>query len=481
MLCGEDEETATRAIKALVPDTPTAAAGRTNIREVRGSSSDLMDSALMLRKLQAAALAATGEGARRARLRLEDAGKALEHACILRFDEASARCDKDAAGSAEEACALLDMRAAADALLYYNGGMTVMQRYVSTRRPFIDPEVVMGDRQRVEEVTCAADALAKVEYLIDDMLVFLQAESRRLPHVFAKHDAVMLMLVERLCYERLAPMVQGVVARLYVGEVGGGEAEVQGKFQAQNANDDRLDCKVKILEACARLLARLESGAGDSGPLAHKEAREEVADMLDNMLAPYVDEFVPEQLQLLTRRLAVYLPLVSAQDHAEYVVDVEEDEDPAGSEAGASQEGKEEASEAGVGGSEDEGGGGMRDQQQHGDGKSCPPAARGGARGALAWAARKRQDLSASLHLPAKLPKRPAVALWRSNTTPASRGSPSATARLGSATSSLVISVANVAAAGPTRSRRLLFLPSEACARLPLSLRMSRAAQARPY
>ena len=324
MLCGDDDDAAARAVKALVPDKAHGGAGRVSSRAGDTRGSDLMDSALMLRKLQAAALAATGEGARRARARLEAAGKALEHAGVLRFDEATARCDSAAPDSQEYASALVDMRAAADALLYYNGGATVMQRYVSTRKPFIDPDVILADRQAMEEVRSYPDALEKVERLIDDMLLFVQAEARRLPAVVSNPDAILLLLVERLCYERLAPMIEGVLDQ---AEAAAARDDHLAHDPAPSAaaSNDRLECKVKVVRACLRFLASLKDpnrhmGASDGlgVPVADKDAGDDMAGMVADILAPYVHDFVEVQVDTLMERLAAYLPVVAPDDLVVY-------------------------------------------------------------------------------------------------------------------------------------------------------------------
>ncbi len=260
MLCSEDDDAAARAIKALVPDK--AASRRNAVRASEGKTSALLDSALMLRKLQAAAFVATGEGAKRARARLEEAGKSLEYAAVLCFDEASARCESEVLDG--HSGALNDMRAAVDALLYYNGGATMMHRYVSTRKPFIDPDVIMGDRLAVEQVSSYSDAVVVMQGLVSDMLALVQAESRLLPHIFAANDAaVKLMLLQRLCYERLAPSLDGVMQRLR--ELHDAAVGPDGGEQELAASNRRLDATVAILQACALFLTRLETGIGLSG------------------------------------------------------------------------------------------------------------------------------------------------------------------------------------------------------------------------
>ena len=264
VLCSEDDDAAARAIKALVPDK--AASRRNDVRASEGKTSALLDSALMLRKLQAAAFVATGEGAKRARARLDEAGKSLEYAAVLCFDEASARCESELLDG--HSGALNDMRAAVDALLYYNGGETMMHRYVSTRKPFIDPDVIMGDGLAVEQVSSYSDAVVLMQRLVSDMLAFLQGESRLLPHIFAANDAaVKLMLLQRLCCERLAPSLDGVMQRLRElhDAAVAPEAVAGGADHGLAASNLRLDAAVGILQACALFLTRLEAGVGLSG------------------------------------------------------------------------------------------------------------------------------------------------------------------------------------------------------------------------
>lgn len=300
MLCSEDEDAAARAIKALIPEKLDMR--RNAARANDGKTSALLDSALMLRKLQAAAFVATGEGAKRARVRLEEAGRSLEHAAVLCFDEASA-CYESAMQDGGSG-ALLDMRAAVDALLYYNGGATIMHRYVSTRKPFLDPDIITGDRQAVEQVASYSDAVAVVERLVDDMLAFLHAETQLLPHIFANVEGVKLLLLHRLCYERLAPTLDGLMERLHeLQDATTDHTQEGGVVHTHLASSNRrLDATVKILQTCALFLARLEAGVGLSGnpesnvavlhlpratshdltrnvagPLADKDAREEIS------------------------------------------------------------------------------------------------------------------------------------------------------------------------------------------------------------
>ena len=447
MLCGDNDDAAARALKALIPDTVGAAAGRSDKRR-----SDLMDAALMLRKLQAAAHVASGEGARRARARLEDAGKAMEHAGVLSFDDATARCDSAAPDSQAYAAALVDMRAAADALLYYNGGATVMQRYVSTRRPFIDADVILADRQAMEEVRSYADALDKVEHLINDMMLFVQAEARRLPQVFSNHDVVMLMLVERLCYERLAPMVEGVLEqaeaaercayaeRRALADEGEGSVAAPDPPRSGRESNERLECKVKIVGACQRLLACLEdpnrhtpAPDGLQVPVADKDARDDVADIIADILAPYVHNFVEMQVDTLTERLTAYLPMVTPEDLVVYDVHVELQAAAQGDKhfARVPSQGAEGVEGRKAAGAED------GNKPIPGGSQTMLAGLGGGgaAGGALAWAAKKRQDFSSNHHMPAT----PAVGRWfggkRNSSADASKPP-------------VVIKIANIARAG---------------------------------
>jgi len=171
VLLGDDEDAVARTIKSLIPAADGNARAKST-RTTEGKCSEFMDSALMLRKLQAAALGAKGAAAERARERLELGGKMLEDAAIFSFDEAVQRCEAEAQDTPARARAILDMRAAADAMLYYNGGTTMMQRYVMTRKPFIDPDVIIGDRLQ-EGLTCPHTAVEHVDRLIDEMLVFM--------------------------------------------------------------------------------------------------------------------------------------------------------------------------------------------------------------------------------------------------------------------------------------------------------------------
>ena len=313
ILCGPDEDGARGAMTRLIACKGASHATCNGTRRSRmandeGTARHLMNSALMLRKLQAAAVVATGEGAKRARARLEEGGKALEHAGVVCFDSATQRCQASSPDSDEHASALLDMRAAADALLYYNGGATMMQRYVSTRTPFMDADVLNNDRKAVDNVVSHDDAVTAVQTLVEDMVRFVQQESIELPHIFGKHDTVMMMLLERLCYERLAPMLEGVLHRLDL------------LLLDQCACNKRLDCFVRIVRWCGQMVTTLETGLDHSGPLADKEARHEIAQVLDDLLAPFVEGFVASQLEVLQKRLDVLLPNVSSALSVQYTL-----------------------------------------------------------------------------------------------------------------------------------------------------------------
>lgn len=158
-------------------------------------------------------------------------------------------------------------------------------------------------------------------------------------------------------------------------------------------------------------------------------------DILDDMMGPYVDDFVPKQLEVLAAHLSRYFPTVTPAHSVEYRLDMdvptvldtpgaslhlqEAGEEGAGQTAapGADRRGAEAASDSD--GEEKD-----ADQVGHGhsQGPSCAAdapeesnrsvdgeAARretGGnvgaasSRGALAWAARKGHQLSSNLQLP---------------------------------------------------------------------------------
>ena len=125
-LCAEDEDAAAHTLKVLVPDSFAADTRRKSTRATQARGSEFMEAALMLRKLQAAALAAHGEGAKRALVRLDSCSKSLEHAAIACFDAAMARCEDDTVVGGL-ASALLDMRAAGDALLSCQAGAAAVR------------------------------------------------------------------------------------------------------------------------------------------------------------------------------------------------------------------------------------------------------------------------------------------------------------------------------------------------------------------
>jgi hypothetical protein len=186
------------------------------------------------------------------------------------------------------------------------------------------------------------------------------------------------------------------------------------------------------------------------GPVAVLTAYARAPDMLDDMLAPYVSGFVPEQLGVLAAHLARYLPSVTSAHSVEYDLDVDAplDLDPSNASVeGGEEHGREEGEGADDAGAETASGseGEERDARDAGRGghalarRASPPAAAseessrsgggepggGGAgrakgRGALAWAARKSQELSSNLHLPGRHDKsRTLGKLWRGKAPPA--------------------------------------------------------------
>ena len=416
-LCAEDEDAAARTLKVLVPDSFAADTRRKSTRATQARGSEFMEAALMLRKLQAAALAAHGEGAKRALVRLDSCSKSLEHAAIACFDAAMARCEDDTVVGGL-ASALLDMRAAGDALLYLNCGATTMQRYVSTRKPFIDPQVIIGDREAVDNIACYPDAAKHTQRVVDEMLVFVAAESRLLPHIFANEHMVMLMLLQRLCYERLEPMVHGVMARLSDLHDDDDSSEIS----------EKLDCVVEILRSVASFVAGLEAGVHNSGPLADKQVREEISDILDDILAPHVQDFVPQQLAALSGRLALFLPTITPAHTVEFVTDEPDLElaahpDGRGVQTpllrarGGRAHSGEDAEGGALAGVESESG--LEAQHANTSQEEVPTAGArggdtemGGARAgndvhrgrAMAWASKKRQQLSLNLRMPRHLP-----------------------------------------------------------------------------
>jgi hypothetical protein len=289
-----------------------------------------MDCALMLRKLQGAVIAATGEGAKRASVRLEEGGKALQHAALVCFDEAMERSESHPPDTAAHASALLDMRGAADAMLYYNGGATMMQRYVSTRRPFIDADIVTGDSEAVDHVKSHVDAVTHVQQLIEDMLTFVKAEARLVPQIFSNEQTVMGMILERLCYQRLAPNMQGVMAKLaqlqqhHLDVLPPPSSISLASSRNFDVSDQILDSIVKIIECCWRFVVMLESDSHTSGTIVDIESRHEIIDIIYDILAPYVTDFLPQQVDVLTARVAVLLPAVTAQQLVQY--DLHDDE-----------------------------------------------------------------------------------------------------------------------------------------------------------
>jgi hypothetical protein len=228
----------------------------------------------------------------------------------LCFDEAMARCESG--GAEVRVQALAEMRAAFDALLYYNGGATLMHRYVSTRRPFIDPDFIIGDQEALAHVTTFRAAEQLVARVVDDMLAFVEEEARVLSHIFVVDEQrVMLMLLQRLCYERLVPTVETLMHGL--------DDLMQEDPRASKAPEDtnlhhnssaaharthsgranaRLDCIVNILRSCAHFVRGLVSGVRETGPLVDKEVGEEISELVADLLAPHAIAF--EQLQVLS-------------------------------------------------------------------------------------------------------------------------------------------------------------------------------------
>lgn len=157
-------------------------------------------------------------------------------------------------------------------------------------------------------------------------------------------------------------------------------------------------------------------------------------DILDDMMAPYVDDFVPKQLEVLAAHLSRYFPTVTPAHAVEYKLDMDLPTtlDTPGASLHLEQAGEEGAGQTAAPGadrgsaeavSDSDGEENDADQvgQGHSHGPACPAdapqesnrsvdgeAARretGGvgaasSRGALAWAARKGHQLSSNLQLP---------------------------------------------------------------------------------
>eukprot|EP00802_Teleaulax_amphioxeia_P003495 Tamp_03498.p1 GENE.Tamp_03498~~Tamp_03498.p1 ORF type:complete len:677 (-),score=143.32 Tamp_03498:1666-3474(-) len=324
----------------------------------------------------------------------------------------------------------------------------------------------------MEEVRSYPDALEKVERLIDDMLLFVQAEARRLPAVVSNPDAILLLLVERLCYERLAPMIEGVLDQ---AEAAAARDDHLAHDPAPSAaaSNDRLECKVKVVRACLRFLASLKDpnrhmGASDGlgVPVADKDAGDDMAGMVADILAPYVHDFVEVQVDTLMERLAAYLPVVAPDDLVVYDLHGRQqapgplhrhdrldrldrheaditpiaDRDSTGmlpsrlSAAVSSQY----ADEEGRGAPGEEHAGKQREEHAGGGMQAtrAASAASGEARStsaALAWAARKRRDFSCTLPAP------PTVWRWG--------GAKPAASAANQSKRQVVISVSNIARA----------------------------------
>jgi hypothetical protein len=119
-LASEDEVTVAEGLAALMPGS--------------GAEEYIAN---VLRKVEAVAKAAGGDGAARAKPHIEEATQVLETAITDRYDEAAA--SFEASGAAD---AVGRMRACAHALVRFNGGAAVAQRHIATRPVFFRPELV---------------------------------------------------------------------------------------------------------------------------------------------------------------------------------------------------------------------------------------------------------------------------------------------------------------------------------------------------
>jgi hypothetical protein len=168
-------------------------------------------------------------------------------------------------------------------------------------------------------------------------------------------------------------------------------------------------------------------------PVADKDARDDVADIIADILAPYVHNFVEMQVDTLTERLTAYLPMVTPEDLVVYDVHVELQAAAQGDKhfARVPSQGAEGVEGRKAAGAED-------GNKPIPGGSQTMLAGLGGpgaAGGALAWAAKKRQDFSSNHHMPAT----PAVGRWfggkRNSSADASKPP-------------VVIKIANIARAG---------------------------------
>eukprot|EP00960_Hanusia_phi_P065112 765995-Hanusia_phi.AAC.2 len=269
-LCGEEEEE--EVLQMLVP---------------KQGKHDLMHSALMIRKVEAAVNSSTSDGQDRAKTKLEEAKKRFERFTLQCFDDAN-----DVFEDSGSHSSLHEMRYSAEALTWFNGGQTIIQHYIATRKFFIDPSYILRDRAEMDGMQSQHAASSILDRIVDELVDFADHEVKVIPQIFPNSERVMVALVQRMCLERLQPAIEGLL-----------DTTVE-----QFGLHDWLELLENVVCSCQRLHHCLGSDKHETGEVMSQQALDEVRNLIDDSLLQYRDAFLPRQVEALQIDLERYFP-----------------------------------------------------------------------------------------------------------------------------------------------------------------------------
>ncbi|EKX48692.1 Sec10 protein [Guillardia theta CCMP2712] len=269
-LCGEEEDD--EVLQMLVP---------------RQGKQDLMHSALMIRKVEAAVKSSTSEGHERAKVKLEEAKKRFEHFTLQCFDDAN-----EVFEGSRNPSALHEMKHSAEALTWFNGGQTIVQHYIATRKFFIDPTYILQDRAEIDQLDSLKSASSILDRIVDELVDFADHEVTVIPQIFPNTERVMIALVQRMCLERLQPAIEGLL----------------DNTMEQFGLHDWLELLENVVCSCQRLHHSLGTDKHETGEVMSQQALDEVRNLIEDSLLQYRDAFLARQLEALQVDLQRYFP-----------------------------------------------------------------------------------------------------------------------------------------------------------------------------
>eukprot|EP00958_Prasinococcus_capsulatus_P012589 scaffold1265_cov366-Prasinococcus_capsulatus_cf.AAC.2 len=138
----------------------------------------------------------------RALVNLQEYCNDLENRLLNRFDQASDARDRET------------MAACAKTLIEFNGGASLMQRYVATRPMFIDPDVMATDIKTATK----DDSGIGLKTLYRKIVSTMNVEARQIAEVFPSPTDVMQLFVQRVLEQRVQLVLDHVMQAIHYGE-----------------------------------------------------------------------------------------------------------------------------------------------------------------------------------------------------------------------------------------------------------------------